>query len=255
MIGMGLLEAIPDEQLQAWAADNGGRVSTVMFNGAQQVGRFGWTAEATSVRHQVTKALFMDMGVGTTVEGFTPPELSQQTIHPYTDLLLHDLGEGEFRTPPLWGLGSSGLVSFGDASQWSLMHDGLSTSLEAAINRPKVLRSRAWRPFNCCQHCSSKSFWSIFGRCSHALAPYSKHRILIKKPSLRLGFWVMGFRCLGEGACVGTAKRHRTRIPPKILHPCCGGGCSGVGFDVILIRLVGCACKWLGTLFAASYCA
>jgi CxxC motif-containing protein (DUF1111 family) len=46
------------------------------------------------------------------------PELSAQTIRPYTDLLLHDMGPdladevaegsaagGEWRTPPLWGLG------------------------------------------------------------------------------------------------------------------------------------------------------
>ena len=47
-------------------------------------------------------------------------ELRSQTIHPYTDLLLHDMGTGladnmaegnatgtEWRTPPLWGLGWS----------------------------------------------------------------------------------------------------------------------------------------------------
>ena len=46
------------------------------------------------------------------------PQLSGQRIHPYTDLLLHDMGEGladnrpdflatgsEWRTQPLWGLG------------------------------------------------------------------------------------------------------------------------------------------------------
>ena len=46
------------------------------------------------------------------------PALSEQTIFPYTDLLLHDMGEGladdrpdflatgrEWRTPPLWGIG------------------------------------------------------------------------------------------------------------------------------------------------------
>ena len=44
------------------------------------------------------------------------PELANQTFHPFTDLLLHDMGEGladhrpdkdasgtEWRTPPLWG--------------------------------------------------------------------------------------------------------------------------------------------------------
>ncbi|MEN0038372.1 MAG: di-heme oxidoredictase family protein [Cellvibrio sp.] len=63
------------------------------------------------------------------------PELSNQTIHPYTDLLLHDLGEGEFRTAPLWGIGLSGYVRTGTASSYSLMHDGASTTLEAAISR------------------------------------------------------------------------------------------------------------------------
>jgi CxxC motif-containing protein (DUF1111 family) len=46
------------------------------------------------------------------------PELQNQTFHPFTDLLLHNMGEGladhrpdrsatgtEWRTPPLWGLG------------------------------------------------------------------------------------------------------------------------------------------------------
>ncbi|MBK8457793.1 MAG: thiol oxidoreductase [Phyllobacteriaceae bacterium] len=46
------------------------------------------------------------------------PELSNQVFHPFTDLLLHDMGEGladgrqdhladgrEWRTPPLWGIG------------------------------------------------------------------------------------------------------------------------------------------------------
>ena len=50
---------------------------------------------------------------------FAPlPALSQQSIHPYTDLLLHDMGAAladhrpdfqatgrEWRTPPLWGIG------------------------------------------------------------------------------------------------------------------------------------------------------
>lgn len=51
------------------------------------------------------------------------PELADQTIHPYTDLLLHDLGDGladgrpdfgadgnEWRTAPLWGLGLLGKI-------------------------------------------------------------------------------------------------------------------------------------------------
>jgi CxxC motif-containing protein (DUF1111 family) len=57
--------------------------------------------------------------VDTLVTGQTHPikRLRGQTIHPYADLLLHDLGEGlagrpdgeasarQWRTPPLWGIG------------------------------------------------------------------------------------------------------------------------------------------------------
>jgi CxxC motif-containing protein (DUF1111 family) len=70
------------------------------------------------------------------------PELANQTIHPYTDLLLHDLGEAladgvgegaaagrEWRTPPLWGLGLLAVVS-GPAG---LLHDGRARSPEEAI--------------------------------------------------------------------------------------------------------------------------
>lgn len=69
--------------------------------------------------------------------------LSYKEFHPYTDLLLHDMGaemddnytEGsaktfEWRTPPLWGLGLSKSAQGG---KYFLMHDGRATSLEAAI--------------------------------------------------------------------------------------------------------------------------
>ena len=52
------------------------------------------------------------------------PEVSDQTIHPFTDLLLHDMGPGladgrpdweasgsEWRTPPLWGIGLTLVVN------------------------------------------------------------------------------------------------------------------------------------------------
>ncbi len=70
------------------------------------------------------------------------PELSNQTIRPYTDLLLHDLGEGladnrpvfeasgrDWRTPPLWGIG---LVSKVNAHTFFL-HDGRARNLSEAI--------------------------------------------------------------------------------------------------------------------------
>lgn len=68
--------------------------------------------------------------------------LNNQTIFPYTDLLLHDMGEGladnrpdfeatgsEWRTPPLWGIGLTQIV--GGHSHF--LHDGRARSLEEAI--------------------------------------------------------------------------------------------------------------------------
>jgi CxxC motif-containing protein (DUF1111 family) len=69
--------------------------------------------------------------------------LSNKTFHPYTDLLLHDMGRGlddgytegnaktyEWRTPPLWGLG---LSPNSQGGQFFLMHDGRAKSIEEAI--------------------------------------------------------------------------------------------------------------------------
>ena len=70
------------------------------------------------------------------------PELSNQIIWPYTDLLLHDMGDGladgrsefdatgrEWRTPPLWGLGWTKHVSGYEA----YLHDGRARSLSEAV--------------------------------------------------------------------------------------------------------------------------
>lgn len=69
-------------------------------------------------------------------------ELRNQTIRPYTDLLLHDMGEGladnmgehgasgaEWRTAPLWNIGLTKGVSGGEA----YLHDGRARTLEEAI--------------------------------------------------------------------------------------------------------------------------
>lgn len=72
----------------------------------------------------------------------TLPQLSGQRIHPYTDLLLHDMGEGladgrpdylasgtEWRTMPLWGIGlfekTNGIPYY--------LHDGRARTIEEAI--------------------------------------------------------------------------------------------------------------------------
>ena len=68
--------------------------------------------------------------------------LSNQVIHPYTDLLLHDMGPGladdrpdeeatgsEWRTPPLWGIGLVETVN----RHTRFMHDGRARNLSEAI--------------------------------------------------------------------------------------------------------------------------
>ncbi|MFZ1470276.1 MAG: di-heme oxidoredictase family protein [Paracoccaceae bacterium] len=70
------------------------------------------------------------------------PEQSFQLIWPYSDLLLHDMGEGladnrpegratgrEWKTPPLWGIGLSKQVS----GHSQFLHDGRARSLLEAI--------------------------------------------------------------------------------------------------------------------------
>lgn len=69
-------------------------------------------------------------------------ELSNQLIFPYTDMLLHDMGEGladfrpefladgkEWRTPPLWGIGLTEAVN----GHSNFLHDGRARSLTEAI--------------------------------------------------------------------------------------------------------------------------
>lgn len=68
--------------------------------------------------------------------------LRSQVIYPYTDLLLHDMGEGladhrpdgqasgsEWRTPPLWGIGLVETVN----GHTMFLHDGRARNLEEAI--------------------------------------------------------------------------------------------------------------------------
>ena len=69
-------------------------------------------------------------------------DLSNQVIHPYTDLLLHDMGDEladhrpdyeadgrEWRTPPLWGIGLTATVNGVPA----FLHDGRAATLMEAV--------------------------------------------------------------------------------------------------------------------------
>ncbi|MEJ6982444.1 di-heme oxidoredictase family protein [Pedobacter sp. P351] len=95
------------------------------------------------------KSLFMNIGCA---KCHTPElktgssrvsALSEKTFFPYTDMLLHDMGNGlndgytegtaltaEWRTPALWGLG---LSKNSQGGRYFLMHDGRAGSIEQAI--------------------------------------------------------------------------------------------------------------------------
>jgi CxxC motif-containing protein (DUF1111 family) len=233
LVGIGLLEAIPESAILANENPSGtgisGRASRVTdpVTGQLRLGRFGWKAGQASVKHQVAAAFNTDMGVNTSVfpnpdcgssqtscgasgselsdthlnnlvkyisllgvppqrnynstavangkttfsnigcAGCHTPtfttsqyhplaELRSQTIHPYSDMLLHDMGTGladnlgegqasgsEWRTTPLWGIGHSACVTGGvpDGPQGtqvctpvhSYLHDGRARTIEEAI--------------------------------------------------------------------------------------------------------------------------
>ena len=114
------------------------------------------------------ETVFSDIGCSdchranmTTSEFHPLAELRSQTIHPYTDLLLHDMGTGladnlgegiasgsEWRTAPLWGIGHTQSVLVGDAKANDLislagdandinrigyLHDGRARTIDEAI--------------------------------------------------------------------------------------------------------------------------
>jgi CxxC motif-containing protein (DUF1111 family) len=70
--------------------------------------------------------------------------LANKTFFPYSDFLLHDMGQGlndgytegtalpaEWRTPPLWGLG---LSKKSQGGTYFLLHDGRAKTIKAAID-------------------------------------------------------------------------------------------------------------------------
>ena len=239
LVGLGLLEAISEvtilEREDVNDANGDGisgkaQLSTDPVTGDTRLGRFGYKAGTSSIRHQVAAALNTDIGVMTSVlpnpdcgsaqttcgntagselsdenldnlvkyiallgvraqrslddanvilgeakfneigceschrdnmqtsEFAKFAELRDQTIRPFTDLLLHDMGAGladnlgegeatgaEWRTTPLWGLGLSACVTGGLTNPTgqqggeictpdaSYLHDGRARTIEEAV--------------------------------------------------------------------------------------------------------------------------
>lgn len=239
LVGMGLLEALPESTILARENNFDSNGDGISVSGKAnrvadpvtretRLGRFGYKAGASSVKHQVANAFNLDMGVMTSVLpnpdcgssqtdcgnsgselpdvelnrlvkyvsllGVRPQrniadaavvrgetkftaigcadchiatnqttsvnhpfgELRSQSIRPYTDLLLHDMGPGladnlgegqasgsEWRTAPLWGLGLAACVTGGTTNtapgsqtctpKYSYLHDGRARSIREAI--------------------------------------------------------------------------------------------------------------------------
>ncbi|MCP5142991.1 MAG: c-type cytochrome [Chromatiales bacterium] len=107
----------------------------------------GQTHDPEAIGHG--KTLFHDAGCAAchtphwrTAPSADRPHLGGQDIWPYTDMLLHDMGEGladhrpealadgrEWRTAPLWGIGRSATVS----GHSGFLHDGRARSLLEAV--------------------------------------------------------------------------------------------------------------------------
>ena len=103
--------------------------------------------DSAAVKHGAR--LFLEAGCArchratlTTGDVADAPWLCEQTIHPFSDLLLHDMGPaladgradfdatgGEWRTAPLWGLGLQQVVN----GHTRLLHDGRARDASEAI--------------------------------------------------------------------------------------------------------------------------
>ena len=98
------------------------------------------------------KNLFQTVGcddchrINVVTAGHSLSELNGQTIHPFTDLLLHDMGPGladkrpeyqadgrEWRTTPLWSIGIAERLLEEEGVLPTFLHDGRARTLEEAI--------------------------------------------------------------------------------------------------------------------------
>jgi CxxC motif-containing protein (DUF1111 family) len=225
-IGLGLISALPDEEITKFEdetdADNDGISGRANYvynyeTNEQDLGKYGWKANAPTLKQQVASALHGDMGLTTSLFSETncpspqqdcadatnggEPEVTDEqldkilfyqahlavpnrrnyteenvlkgknlftslncigchainqktgtdaaseyleniTIKPYSDFLLHDMGEdladnrpdflatgAEWRTQPLWGIGLISTVN----NHTNLLHDGRAANIEEAI--------------------------------------------------------------------------------------------------------------------------
>lgn len=103
-------------------------------------------------------------------------EVANQTIHPFTDLLLHDMGRDlsdgraefavsgrEWRTSPLWGIGMHEELS--DARP-GFLHDGRARTLSEAILWHGGEAARSRNAFKRLSKVEREQLLKFFGPCS-----------------------------------------------------------------------------------------
>jgi CxxC motif-containing protein (DUF1111 family) len=116
----------------------------------QQLSGVPKVSRASEPRFLRGAEIFTQLGCGvchvpthTTSASASPPIVASQVIHPYTDLLLHDMGRGladskrersvgrsEWRTAPLWVLGLAEVTA---VPPFGYLHDGRARTVEEAI--------------------------------------------------------------------------------------------------------------------------
>jgi CxxC motif-containing protein (DUF1111 family) len=139
MIGLGLLEAIPAEDILALAdpddADGDGISGkpnwvTDIEDGAMKLGRFGWKAGAPSIRVQSASAFAGDIGISTPLVNRPYGDCTPAQVACLADHRPEGAADGyEWRTPPLWGIGLTETVS----DHTLFLHDGRARNLTEAI--------------------------------------------------------------------------------------------------------------------------
>ncbi|MCB1214510.1 MAG: thiol oxidoreductase [Deltaproteobacteria bacterium] len=146
----------PDSQIECQSSPHGGEPEieedlfekVVFYSSTVGVpARRSWDSQQVLAG----KALFHEMGCTqchrpsfSTRQDYPLAPLAGQKIRPYTDLLLHDMGEAlsdhrpsfeaqgsEWRTPPLWGIGLNEVVT--GLGKARFLHDGRARDLSEAI--------------------------------------------------------------------------------------------------------------------------
>ncbi|MCB1447886.1 MAG: c-type cytochrome [Rhizobiaceae bacterium] len=203
MIGLGLIEAIPEDRIRALAdpddADRdgiSGRLQVVRdLDGNERIGRFGWKAENASIRDQAALAFAFDLGLSTPVVdrpwGDCMPAQTDCAARPTGEQVR--LGRSEAPDPVL------ALVTF--------YSQHLAVPARRRSGFPEVLEGKALFYASGCTGCHRPKFLTA------ADAPSREFRSQLIWPYSDFLLHDMGDG-LADGQAVGGATGREWRTPP-----------------------------------------